>query len=280
MRILNYFGAQYLLKRQAGYDSVPKAFGMSVWLRKLSGVDPLAGKYPSMSPYMYTAGNPVMLVDPNGMWDDGYTVDKESNFEKVSNTGGDKFDVIYSKADYDAARKSKKILYYNKSGKHDGLIVDKSFLKSNKKQGYQFVEDYMDLLVRKEYNDRYSLKDDKKTKIIFEFLSDRTNVEWGIDYLVDSKGNKQNIIMTSHETHTITGSNLIFKHTDNTDFKIIRSDHCHHTTKERIKQGIDDSQPSGMEGDLGFGKIILNKFPNTKFNIYFKKKYHPYAIPK
>jgi hypothetical protein len=30
-------------------------------------VDPLADKYPSMSPYMYTAGNPVMLVDPDGM---------------------------------------------------------------------------------------------------------------------------------------------------------------------------------------------------------------------
>jgi hypothetical protein len=34
-----------------------------VWL----SVDPLADKYPSMSPFMYTAGNPVMLVDPDGM---------------------------------------------------------------------------------------------------------------------------------------------------------------------------------------------------------------------
>ena len=47
----HYFGARY-------YDSET-----SVWL----SVDPLAKKYPSMSPYMYTAGNPVMLVDPNGM---------------------------------------------------------------------------------------------------------------------------------------------------------------------------------------------------------------------
>jgi len=29
-------------------------------------VDPMADKYPSMSAYMYTAGNPVMLVDPDG----------------------------------------------------------------------------------------------------------------------------------------------------------------------------------------------------------------------
>jgi len=46
----SYFGARY-------YDS-----DLSVWL----SVDPLADKYPSMSAYMYTAGNPVMLVDPDG----------------------------------------------------------------------------------------------------------------------------------------------------------------------------------------------------------------------
>ncbi len=60
MNEYSYFGARY-------YDSVPIAIGMSVWLsRKLSGVDPSADKYPSMSAYMYTAGNPVMLVDPDG----------------------------------------------------------------------------------------------------------------------------------------------------------------------------------------------------------------------
>jgi len=47
----SYFGARY-------YDS-----DLSIWL----SVDPLADKYPSMSGYMYTAGNPVMLVDPDGM---------------------------------------------------------------------------------------------------------------------------------------------------------------------------------------------------------------------
>ena len=46
----SYFGARY-------YDS-----DLSVWL----SVDPLADKYPSMSPYMYCAGNPVKLVDPDG----------------------------------------------------------------------------------------------------------------------------------------------------------------------------------------------------------------------
>ena len=45
-----YFGARY-------YDS-----DLSVWL----SVDPLADKYPSMSAFMYCAGNPVNAIDPDG----------------------------------------------------------------------------------------------------------------------------------------------------------------------------------------------------------------------
>ena len=52
----SYFGARY-------YDS-----DISVWL----SVDPLSDKYPSMSPFIYTAGNPVMLIDPDGRKIDDY----------------------------------------------------------------------------------------------------------------------------------------------------------------------------------------------------------------
>ena len=47
---LTYFGARY-------YTS-----DLSIWL----SVDPMAAKYPSLSPYVYCADNPVKLVDPNG----------------------------------------------------------------------------------------------------------------------------------------------------------------------------------------------------------------------
>ena len=46
----SYFGSRY-------YSS-----DLSVWL----SVDPMAAKYPSLSPYVYCANNPVILVDPNG----------------------------------------------------------------------------------------------------------------------------------------------------------------------------------------------------------------------
>ena len=46
----SYFGSRY-------YSS-----DLSIWL----SVDPLSDKYPSMSPYVYCADNPIKLVDPNG----------------------------------------------------------------------------------------------------------------------------------------------------------------------------------------------------------------------
>jgi len=47
---LSYFGSRY-------YSS-----DLSVWL----SVDPMASKYPSLSPYTYCANNPVKVVDPDG----------------------------------------------------------------------------------------------------------------------------------------------------------------------------------------------------------------------
>ena len=47
---LSYFGARY-------YSS-----DLSIWL----SVDPMADKYPSLSPYTYCANNSVKIVDPNG----------------------------------------------------------------------------------------------------------------------------------------------------------------------------------------------------------------------
>jgi RHS repeat-associated protein len=46
----SYFGSRY-------YSS-----DLSIWL----SVDPMAAKYPSLSPYVYCANNPIKLVDPNG----------------------------------------------------------------------------------------------------------------------------------------------------------------------------------------------------------------------
>lgn len=52
----SYYGARYYTDR------------LSIWL----SVDPLADKYPHLSPYAYCADNPIMRIDPDGMADDWY----------------------------------------------------------------------------------------------------------------------------------------------------------------------------------------------------------------
>ena len=58
---LSYFGSRY-------YSS-----DLSIWL----SVDPMSDKYPSLSPYVYCADNPVRVVDPNG--EDVWIPDGEGN---------------------------------------------------------------------------------------------------------------------------------------------------------------------------------------------------------
>lgn len=66
----SYFGARY-------YSS-----DLSIWL----SVDPKSDKYPSVSPYVYCANNPVRLVDPNGEEISTHT-DKDGNVLAVYNDG-------------------------------------------------------------------------------------------------------------------------------------------------------------------------------------------------
>ena len=66
-----YFGARYMDHEV-----------MTMWL----SVDPMADKYPSISPYAYCAWNPVKLVDPDGreiLGEDGYHPVTPSEDDKI-----------------------------------------------------------------------------------------------------------------------------------------------------------------------------------------------------
>ena len=64
---LSYFGSRY-------YSS-----DLGIWL----SIDPQSAKYPSLSPYVYCADNPVRLVDPNGEEiDDPPTIKKVNDNNK------------------------------------------------------------------------------------------------------------------------------------------------------------------------------------------------------
>ena len=65
-----YFGARYMDHEL-----------MTGWL----SVDPMADKYPSLSPYAYCAWNPITIIDPNG--DSLFALDRLSQVELMNLTG-------------------------------------------------------------------------------------------------------------------------------------------------------------------------------------------------
>ncbi len=114
-----YFGARY-------YDSDLSGLFLSV--------DPMADKYPSISPYAYCAWNPVKLVDPDGR--DWYDLLKDGTLVRNDKKSKDyqNKDVIYSKQsgkssqEYDlgtigSIKHNDKISYNDKNGEE---IVSKT----------------------------------------------------------------------------------------------------------------------------------------------------------
>ena len=68
---LYYYGARYYNPRE------------SVWL----SVDPLAEKYPNVSPYAYTFQNPIKYIDPRGLEGEGIDPDDPTDLPEVVITG-------------------------------------------------------------------------------------------------------------------------------------------------------------------------------------------------
>jgi RHS repeat-associated protein len=78
-----YFGQRY-------YDS-----DLSVWL----SVDPMSDGRPNLTPYHYCQNNPIMRVDPNGMWDDNYTFDEVTGTVSCQRTNDNTDSFYYKNSD-------------------------------------------------------------------------------------------------------------------------------------------------------------------------------------
>ena len=61
-------------------------------LMRFTGIDPLAEKYPSISPYVFCLNNPVLYIDPNGM--DNYRYDDKTGQFTLMGANKDKTDKV------------------------------------------------------------------------------------------------------------------------------------------------------------------------------------------
>ena len=153
----SYFGSRY-------YSS-----DLSVWL----SVDPMADKYPSMSPYVYCADNPVRCVDPNG--EDIWEINYETS--EVTRTTDRTKDVIRI-VDNDGNVVS------DKDGNPQSLTYNYGTIKhyKTKKNGY----------------DIFTVRGDNIGTAIFELAAKNTNVEWS-QFKTGHEGDRGlNFITTGH----------------------------------------------------------------------------------
>ena len=148
-----YFGARYMDHEL-----------MTMWL----SVDPMADKYPSVSPYVYCAWNPVKLVDPDGR--DVWSVSEDGHVKKIGEEGGAKKQTIkYANGEIAIFRG----VYYQ------SILSDLSTEKSANKLSFS----------KGDYSQKTAMGS------LFLSLADNTNVEWDIQKY---KGGKY-IISTLHQ---------------------------------------------------------------------------------
>jgi len=90
----NMYGYNGKVEQNIGFDGVKLEwldYGARMYdpaIARWHVVDPMAETYYSLSPYNYVANNPLIFIDPNGMWINGYTIDEAGEINRVNDTGG------------------------------------------------------------------------------------------------------------------------------------------------------------------------------------------------
>ena len=222
-----YFGARYMDHEL-----------MTMWL----SVDPMADKYPSISPYAYCAWNPVKLVDPDGR--DIWKLDNLGNVvDHIECNDYDCFHIVNDK----------------------GEIISSS--------NYYEFGTISELCLDGQSNTSFSVCGFENAKEIFEFLAGQYTkennmpIEWahGTVAATDSYGlgmdNSTNILTTTHEKAGVDLGVWI----DN-GYVISRQAHNH---PSGTKRPSDIFEPNGRRhGDVPTALTFEKIFPSIENYIY------------
>ena len=226
---------------------------MTMWL----SVDPMADKYPSISPYAYCTWNPVKLVDPDGM--DVWELNKSGEliWKESSN-----IDIIKTK-----------------NGR--SVTVTEGVLKRGERHSYTIADEHLQLI----FGDNA-----KNAAEVFEFLADNSEVEFSLIGLVsDGKENQTEanayLITSSFEKDGDSWGSFI---ACNQSEKNRMRSHTHShpngymAPSSSFNNGIMLVPYAGIQrgNDQSFSGYVQKGSPSCTFNIYVSSKggiYRPYA---
>ena len=186
---------------------------LDVQLGRWWSTDPVF--HAGMSPYNTFDNNPIYWIDPRGSNAHGYTIDAAGRIERVDDTGGDNYDVLYRKDDYEKAKASGETNEYGNPEPETSLRVDNTSLLSslsttnpNFRQweyhaGYSYYESFNRTTKRMEIKYKYPLiqghygitDNEWEAYRVFKFVVHNSTPEWSLI------ANKQGIwfIATLHE---------------------------------------------------------------------------------
>ena len=238
-----YFGARYMDHEL-----------MTMWL----SVDPMADKYPSISPYAYCAWNPVKLIDPDGM--DWYDIDKFGNIQRnevLSKIIANKVDIFWS-----TYKKKAMVMPL-------GTILS---VKSNDTRLYDVKDEEIIRTIQATGTYVHIQGGSKKAKEIFDFfISNTDHIEFSLMQV--SEDGDYWYLSTSHDHKTdpyTTALGLYFAMKGN----LFSHRHYH------PDNGIDSKKAS--PGDINFinatSDYMQNKGYNPKFYLstYFDGRIRDY----
>ena len=174
---LYYYGARYLDPTGA------------MWL----SVDPMWEKNIDANPYNYCHGNPVVLVDPDGM--DDYGLDDGGKIYFIKETDQKNTDKVYSD-------------YKKRSGRHSENFVEipSGILKKN--ENGEFSDDANKYGKGYRYNFETNTE---KAKEFFEFVAENSHVEWSMTVeLSNSEEELSNVFTTRRNREEVVGANYAY----------------------------------------------------------------------
>ena len=164
----SYFGARY-------YDSDLSRLFLSV--------DPMADKYPSISPYAYCAWNPLKLVDPNGEEQEEidtkyYNMKGELLFE--TNDGMDVAVLVYDEKKLESdLKKMKKEKQLDSPNANKNLHAKYGTLEQHQKktagESDDFTSDTWTLYFKTGYNDGYDNKKTVPKRLLYAIIASLNN---------------------------------------------------------------------------------------------------------
>ena len=224
----SYFGARYYMS------------DVSVWL----SVDPLADDAPGWTPYRYCFQNPIMLIDPDGMSEglpDGFTMDKKGNLTRVDDTGGDKYDVIYSN-DYD---KDKGTFTPNKD-ESKALRVEKGVIQNSSVYNVPIEDEETRETVKKDAS-VYKFSSSAEKEKFYNFAITNSFVEWQ-RLNVSCDGTNEFYVGTNHHRRAVNVRGIFLEF----NYRVTDSAHNH---------------PGGRASPSRADKTSAGLLPNTVFNL-------------